>query len=188
MDPVHLAQCPGSVRDHDGDVVGPDAVQLGEYLPLRLRINAGGRLVEDPHTGIAQVDASQGDALPLTTGQADTAPLLPELGVEPLRQGPYEVRCVGAGEGLPQLGVGDRVVTAAECDRVTAAQLVPSELLGEQAEPCQPLRLVEGVGVDTVQLDAAGVRSDDAEQSVDRRRLVDVSGLTDVPTRWRWSS
>src|SRR5690606_25405370 len=85
----------------------------------------------------AEMDPCQGEPLPLTSGDADPAPLFAQLGVESIRHVADEVRRVSSFEGCPHVGI-THLVRSAQRDRLAYGEFVPAELLSQQAELTQP--------------------------------------------------
>src|SRR5690606_23909615 len=139
-------------------------------LLLRFGIDRRGGFIEDPDGGATQMDPSQGEALPLTTGDAHATPLLAQLGVQAVRHGANQFGGVGSLERGPDLVVGHRSGTA-QGDRVAYGELVPAELLCQQAELAQPGGLAELSALAAVDSDRARRRLDQPEQSVHSSRL-----------------
>jgi hypothetical protein len=73
-DSVRQFQCTGAVGDDDRRAALGELLQHFVDQPFALDVDLAGRLVEDEDIRVAKDDAGQGDALPLTAGEA-VAPL-----------------------------------------------------------------------------------------------------------------
>lgn len=138
-------------------MLGSCLPELFEDLLLGLGIDRRGRLIEHTDPRAAQVDAGQGEPLPLPAREPRPAELRAEHRVQSLGESAHQIPRAGRVQGAPDLLVGHLLLRGAQCDRLAHRHLVAAELLGDQAEMTEARGRGESARVDPVDLDASAI-------------------------------